>query len=59
MELRRYPHVRHLIVLTLVAIVENFGYRQLNSFWRIRGYWQYFRGAKGWGQMTRKGFEEA
>ena len=57
-ELRRFPKARHLVVLLFVAIVENFGYRQLNSFWRIAGFWQYVRGAKGaWGDMTRRGFK--
>jgi cellulose synthase/poly-beta-1,6-N-acetylglucosamine synthase-like glycosyltransferase len=59
LELRRFPRVRDLFVLTLAAILENFGYRQLNSFWRIRGYWQYFTGQSSWGQMTRKGFKKA
>jgi cellulose synthase/poly-beta-1,6-N-acetylglucosamine synthase-like glycosyltransferase len=56
-ELRRFPRSRDLVVLTLVAIVENFGYRQLSNFWRLRGMWQYFNKQQGWGQMTRKGFQ--
>ena len=23
------------------AVLENFGYRQINNFWRVEGYWQY------------------
>lgn len=59
MELRRFPLARDLAVLTLVAIVENFGYRQLSNVWRVRGLWQYLRGAQGWGTMTRKGFQSS
>lgn len=55
-ELRRFPQARDLVVLTLVAVVENFGYRQLSNFWRLRGLWQFLRKQQGWGQMTRKGF---
>jgi cellulose synthase/poly-beta-1,6-N-acetylglucosamine synthase-like glycosyltransferase len=55
-ELRRFPHARDLAILTAVAVIENFGYRQLANFWRIRGWWQFLRKKQGWGTMTRKGF---
>ena len=55
-QLKRFPRVRHLLVLTLIAILENFGYRQINNFWRILGTWQYLKGSESWGEMTRKGF---
>lgn len=55
-ELRRFPRARHLMVLTAIAIIENFGYRQLNNLWRLRGLWQWMRRSQSWGTMTRKGF---
>lgn len=55
-QLRRYPRPRDLALLTLAAVAENFGYRQINNLWRLAGYWQYLRGAKGWGRMERRGF---
>ncbi|HEX8214222.1 MAG TPA: glycosyltransferase [Allosphingosinicella sp.] len=55
-ELRRFPRASDLAVLTAVSVLENFGYRQLSNFWRLRGFWQFFRKQQGWGQMTRKGF---
>jgi cellulose synthase/poly-beta-1,6-N-acetylglucosamine synthase-like glycosyltransferase len=55
-ELRRFPRARDLVLLTFVAVLENFGYRQLNNLWRLRGVWQYFRRSQSWGTMTRKGF---
>ena len=55
-ELRRFPRARDLILLTAVAVLENFGYRQLNNLWRLRGVWQYLRKSQSWGTMTRKGF---
>ena len=58
MELKRFPKASHLALLLLVAIFENFGYRQINSLWRIAGFWQYVTGAKvSWGEMTRRGFK--
>jgi cellulose synthase/poly-beta-1,6-N-acetylglucosamine synthase-like glycosyltransferase len=55
-ELKRFPDVRSLIVLMLAAIVENFGYRQINNIWRLRGTWQYLTKQQSWGTMTRRGF---
>ena len=54
-ELKRFPRARHLAVLTLAAILENLGYRQINNFWRVRGLVQFLRGARGWGEMKRLG----
>jgi cellulose synthase/poly-beta-1,6-N-acetylglucosamine synthase-like glycosyltransferase len=55
-ELQRVPRISDLALLTLVAVVENFGYRQISNLWRLRGLWQYLRGHQGWGVMSRVGF---
>jgi cellulose synthase/poly-beta-1,6-N-acetylglucosamine synthase-like glycosyltransferase len=55
-ELKRFPDIRSLLILMAAAVGENFGYRQLNNFWRLRGTWQFLTGAQGWGTMTRRGF---
>ncbi|MEQ9316621.1 MAG: glycosyltransferase [Henriciella sp.] len=57
--LRRVQKITDLLKLGGIAILENFGYRQLNNVWRIRGFWQFLRGNKDWGEMTRKGFAQA
>jgi cellulose synthase/poly-beta-1,6-N-acetylglucosamine synthase-like glycosyltransferase len=57
-ELRRFARARDLMLLLLVAIFENFGYRQLNTIWRILGHWHFLRGSEGWGDMTRIGFKK-
>jgi hypothetical protein len=50
-----YPKARHLVVLFLVSILENVGYRQVMSVWRLHALYQYLSGAKiGWGEMKRK-----
>jgi hypothetical protein len=36
--------------------MENLGYRQLNTYWRVRGTISGLMGKRGWGVMTRKGF---
>ncbi len=53
---RRYPRLSDLLRLFGLAILENFGYRQLTAYWRIRGFFSGLRGVKGWGKMERKGF---
>jgi hypothetical protein len=55
-ELRRFEKASDLVVLALAAVLENFGYRQLNSCWRLYGLWRWLRGDQSWGGMTRKGF---
>lgn len=42
MSFRIYPKIRHVLLLLLVVVIENFGYRQINSVWRIIGLWRYF-----------------
>lgn len=54
MELRRTPRARDLALLGLVAVAENFGYRQLCSIWRFLGVWQFLRKDKSWGDMPRR-----
>lgn len=54
--LRRYPRAKDLAVLLALAVVENFGYRQLSTWWRLRGTFSSLRRVKGWGKMERRGF---
>lgn len=55
-QLRRFPRAREIAILAAVAVVENFGYRQLSNIWRLQGWWQFLRKQQSWGTMTRKGF---
>jgi cellulose synthase/poly-beta-1,6-N-acetylglucosamine synthase-like glycosyltransferase len=49
-----YPRPKHLLILLLVAAAENLGYRQLNSFWRLKGLMEWLLGKQAkWGEMTR------
>lgn len=58
MSFRRYPKVRHLLLLAAIGVIENFGYRQLTTWWRLKGVIDFFRKKQGWGVMTRKGFSK-
>lgn len=53
-----YPNWRDLLRMALFGVVENFGYRQLTLYWRLRGMVNYFRGIQAWGAMSRRGFGE-
>lgn len=55
--LRRHGRMSDIWWMGFGAIVENFGYRQLNSIWRVMGIWQFLKGKKGWGDMQRRGFQ--
>jgi cellulose synthase/poly-beta-1,6-N-acetylglucosamine synthase-like glycosyltransferase len=53
---RRYPKATDLLWLVAYGVLENLGYRQLATWWRIRGVVDYLRGKGGWGVMKKKGF---
>lgn len=55
----RYPKMSDLARLIWLGVVENFGYRQLTSFWRMLGTVSALRGKTGWGKMDRAGFGSA
>jgi glycosyltransferase involved in cell wall biosynthesis len=51
-----YQKPWHLAVLGLVAVLENFGYRQLNTYWRLLGLYRWAVNKEShWGAMRRKG----
>jgi cellulose synthase/poly-beta-1,6-N-acetylglucosamine synthase-like glycosyltransferase len=54
---RRYPRLSDLLQLFGLAAIENLGYRQLNTWWRVKGTWSALRKVESWGRMTRKGFQ--
>lgn len=52
----RYRRPGDLGWLVWWSIVENFGFRQMTVYWRLRGLVKYLRGRSDWGAMTRQGF---
>jgi cellulose synthase/poly-beta-1,6-N-acetylglucosamine synthase-like glycosyltransferase len=47
---------REVFLLLVYAVLENFGYRQLTLYWRLRGLWDAWRGKTGWEKFARVGF---
>jgi cellulose synthase/poly-beta-1,6-N-acetylglucosamine synthase-like glycosyltransferase len=53
---RVYARKRDMLLMFAMAVLENLGYRQLNTLWRCRGMWQWFSRRKhNWGVMRRSG----
>jgi cellulose synthase/poly-beta-1,6-N-acetylglucosamine synthase-like glycosyltransferase len=57
MATRRYGNPRDLARLMSIAVLENFGYRQLNAWWGLVGTLQAVTGrGGGWGAIKRRSF---
>lgn len=56
---RRYRRFGDVLRLLLYASLENFGYRQLTVWWRLKAFVTVWKRVHVWGDMTRKGFAEA
>ncbi|GAU79152.1 glycosyl transferase [Fusibacter sp. 3D3] len=48
---------KDIMKLLFYAIIENFGPRQMFSFWRIQGQFHTIFGQSGWGKIKRKGID--
>ena len=49
-----YTRPRQLLTLAAVSLIENFGFRQLVTLWRLQGLWQWLMRTRGrWGDMQR------
>jgi len=56
MSFHLYPRGKQLLLLGLMVILENLGYRQLNTWWRLIGLWRWLvQKEASWGAMKRKG----
>jgi len=56
--IQRYPHFSALIKLFFLAFIENFGYRQVITYWRFKAIFSALRRVKEWGDMEKKAFNK-
>jgi len=56
MTFRKYKKTKDVIILSFYAILENFGYKQLNSIWRFIGLYKLITRNKEWGYQERSSF---
>lgn len=45
---RRYQELPQFAKMLYLSLMENVGYRQLYVYWRLRGFWRYFKGDLRW-----------
>ncbi|MFQ3675309.1 MAG: glycosyltransferase family 2 protein, partial [Endomicrobiia bacterium] len=53
---KKYNRTKDIINLFLLAVMENFGYRQINSWWRLKAFFNIWKHKVSWGEMERKRF---
>ncbi|PCD04098.1 glycosyl transferase [Sphingomonas spermidinifaciens] len=58
-QLRRTPRAADLGRIALAAVVENFGYRQINLVYRLRGFWRFLKKDTAWAAVPRTGYTRA
>lgn len=51
----RYKGMKAFMVLMATSVLDNFGYRQLTLWWRLRGTFDFLLGRRAWGRMRRIG----
>ncbi len=54
----RYPRLGDILTIVFFSLLENVLYRQFLALVRAKAFFDYWRGKKEWGQMTRRGFAE-
>ena len=53
---KRYGNLKDILLLFVVSILEQFYYRQLTVWWRVKAFFNYNKGSKKWGTIERKDF---
>ena len=55
---KKYQRLEDLLKLSLVALLEPIFFHPFTVYAALKGNWEKITGNKGWGEMTRKGFEK-
>lgn len=56
---RSYPKLKDVLILFAFAILENFFYRQIHSWWRFLGLVDFAFKRGGWGTLSRQRFDNS
>lgn len=54
---KRYGNLKDILLLFGVSILEQFYYRQVTVWWRVKAFFNYSKGSKQWGIIERKNFD--
>jgi hypothetical protein len=49
---------RDVLILLGYSVLENFFWRPMTLYWRLRGLWDAWRGKSGWEKFARQGFQK-
>ncbi|RYZ75598.1 MAG: hypothetical protein EOP05_07390 [Proteobacteria bacterium] len=52
----KYNRMGQFLTLFGVCLIESLWYKQVSTYWRLRGLLKYFRGDTTWGHLQRTGF---
>lgn len=55
---RRYSSLRNIAQMVVFAMLENFGYRQMTVWWRVKAFFHPEPGERKWVAIKRIGFEK-
>jgi len=53
----KYPTLKQLMKLSLYGVLENFGYRQLTTLYRVEGIVKFRKMKHSWGKIKRVSFQ--
>ena len=53
---RKYPRISQILKLFLYAVLDNFGYRQLNTIYKVEAMLGYRKNKSSWGSIKRRAF---
>ena len=53
---RKYPRISQILQLFLYAVLDNFGYRQLNTIYKVEAMLGYRKNKSSWGSIKRRTF---
>jgi cellulose synthase/poly-beta-1,6-N-acetylglucosamine synthase-like glycosyltransferase len=56
---KKYPDLSQLLRLFFYSLVDNFGYRQLNTIYKVEAMFGFKKNKHRWGELKRKGFSES
>ncbi len=54
-----YKRARQFLALLVICLAESIWFRQISTYWRLKGLIKFMRGDHSWGQIHRSGFAEA
>ena len=55
---KKYPDIKQLLQLFFYSFVDNFGYRQLNTVFKVEAMFGFKKNKHRWGELKRKGFSQ-